>query len=263
LHISTAPGGIEPFYFGMPLKPLYGCYDAPRSSPARDCGVVLCYPMGQEYINSHRAFRQLAVRLCHVGFPVLRFDFYGCGDSAGDCEQARIHQWLADVSTAVDEMIERCGFTKICLVGLRLGGTLAMMAGAKRGDVEGLVLWDAVINGKAYLEEIVAAAKLKHRQTDASQADISEFPLTHFMRTDLENIDLLSIQKKPANNVLLVGSQKKATQEQLKEHIAGMGVHVDAEYLPGPQIWREEPDGAIVPVQVLQAVVAWLSEVYP
>lgn len=263
MYTGMPRGCIEPLYFGIPSKPLFGCYHIPQSGPTRDCGVVLCYPMGQEYIRSHRAFRQLAVRLADVGFPVLRFDFYGCGDSSGDCDQGEIHQWLTDLSTAVDEIRRRCGFVKICLVGLRLGGTLAAMAGATRGDIDGLVLWDAVSDGKAYLEELLAFAKRKRRQTDANQADISGFPLTPCMRTDLEHIDLLAIPKKPADNVLLIESHQEAGEGRLKDQFERMGSYIDDQSFPGPQIWREEPDSSIVPVQILQGVVSWISEVYP
>ena len=54
--------------------------------------MVLCYPGGQEYIRSRRAFRQLAIRLSSAGFPVLRFDYHGCGDSSGDDDEGKISQ---------------------------------------------------------------------------------------------------------------------------------------------------------------------------
>jgi pimeloyl-ACP methyl ester carboxylesterase len=263
LQTNIPVTGIAPFYFGAPGKHLFGIYHAPQSGPPRDCGVVLCSPMGREYINSHRALRQLAVRLSAAGFPVLRFDFYGCGDSSGECEQGQIDQWLADLSTAVEEMRKRCGFVKICLVGLRLGGTLAAMVGARRGDIDSLVLWDAVSNGQAYLEELLAFAKLQHCPTDANQADIWGFPLTYLMRTDLEHIDLLAIPMKPANNILLLESRQEADEGPLREHFERMGSRIDDQHCPGPQNWREEPYRRVVPVEILQAVVSWISEVYP
>ena len=145
---------LEPFYFGTLEKPLFGCYHAPPLGPARDSGVVLCYPFIQEYMRSHRAFRQLATQLCNLGFPVLRFDFFGHGDSSGDSEQGEIRQWLNDISSAVGEIRERSRCAKVCLVGLRFGGTLSMMVGAERGDIDGMVLWDPVVSGTDYIEEL-------------------------------------------------------------------------------------------------------------
>lgn len=262
MHTNRPDTGIDPFYFGTAGKPLFGIYHAPQFAPPRDCGVVFCHPMGWEYIYSHRALRQLAIRLATAGFPVLRFDFYGCGDSSGNCEQGQIDQWLTDLSSAVEKIRRRGPLLHICLVGLRLGGTLAVMAGASRGDIDGLVLWDVVANGQAYLEELRAFADRMRRRIDDPQAGIWGATLTPGMRTDLNNIDLLTMAQKPANHILLIDSHQEAGAERLQAHFAKMGILIEAQHLPGEPVWRWTRR-AIVPVQMLQAVVRWISEVYP
>src|SRR2546427_3002506 len=139
---------VAPFYFGSPDKLLFGCYHEPTLGRRRKCAVVVCQPVGHEYINSHRALRQLAARLCDAGFPVLRFDYYGCGDSSGSREEGTILQWLEDVSTAISEVRRRTAVVQVCLIGLRLGGTLAMIAAAQRADPESMVLWDPVVRDR-------------------------------------------------------------------------------------------------------------------
>ncbi len=263
---------LEPLYFGSSTKPLFGCYHAPQSVPSRDCGVVLCYPMGREYVASHRAYRQLAVRLSHAGFYVLRFDFFGCGDSGGDCNQGEIHQWLTDVSTAIREIRRRRCLVKVCLVGLRLGGTLAMMTGAERGDIAGMVLWDPIVNGRIYIDELMSLheemlrhsyAKPKRRTTGEKQTEILGFPLTDFMLTDLETLDLFAIRRKPANNILLIETDEEVSSEQLREHLQSIGAHVEYHRLPSPKIWIEEMNKVLVSTQILQSVVSWMSGVFP
>jgi pimeloyl-ACP methyl ester carboxylesterase len=265
-------GGIEPFYFGMPGMPLFGCYHTPQTIPTRACGVILCYPMGQEYIQAHRAYRQLAVRLSDIGFPVLRFDFYGCGDSSGDCERGEVRQWLTDVSTAIGEIRLRGSVERVCLVGLRFGGTLAMMAGAARGDVNGMALWDPVVSGKTYIQELTILhremlpyfhATPKRGITGEKPAEILGFPLTDSMLTEINNIDLLTIQEKPAKNILVLESSEEPGEGRLKEHLKNIGAHVEYKYLPSPPIWIANTYRALVPQQSLQSVVSWISEVYP
>ena len=141
---------VVPFYFGRPDKLLFACYHEPPLERRRQCAVVVCQPVGHEYINSHRALRQLASRLCDAGFPVLRFDYYGCGDSSRNAEEGRIPQWLEDISTAISEVRRRAGAVQNCLIGLRVGGALAMIAVAERADLENLVL--AVGLGKPHGE---------------------------------------------------------------------------------------------------------------
>jgi pimeloyl-ACP methyl ester carboxylesterase len=273
LHTSVYEEVIQPFYFGTSEKPLFGCYHTQSSGPTRDCGAVLCAPLGEEYIRFHRVYRQLAFRLSSLGFPVLRFDFYGCGDSSGNCQQWQISHWLADISTAIGEIRRRSGVMKVCLIGLRLGGTLSMMAGDARGDIDGMVLWDAVVSGRAYVEELTAShqemlrkahVKPKPRMADEKQTEILGFPLTDSMLTDLEKVDLLAIQQRPANNILVIESNEKASQERLMEHLKRMDASVEYQHRPNPQfwVWIEDYGRVLAPQQILQSVVSWISEVY-
>jgi pimeloyl-ACP methyl ester carboxylesterase len=261
---------IEPFYFGDPEKLLLGCYHDPEPESARDCALLLCYPMGHEYIQFHRACRQLATLLAGAGFPVLRFDFYGCGDSSGECGEGRISQWLADIAAAISELRRRCDTGKVGLIGLRLGGTLSMMAGAERGDIDGMVLWDPVVNGKSYIHELKALHQemlgIAHLRAKADGlTEILGFSLSDQMLADLGSIDLLAIRQKPANNVLLIDSHEKPQQGLLVEHLKSLRAQVKHLHLPHPQFWTwmEDFSHILVPHQLLQAVIRWLSEVCP
>jgi alpha-beta hydrolase superfamily lysophospholipase len=228
--------------------------------------------MGHEYIESHRAYQKLAVRLCQAGFPVLRFDFYGCGDSAGDGNHDHLGQWLADITTAVDEIRRRARVIKVSLVGLRLGGSLAILAGAQRGDVEGLVLWDPVISGKTYVEQLTQLHRetLQRANTPPPSALMKErpteilgFPLTDSLFTDLIKLDLSAIRQKPANNVLVIKSDPDADEGRFTEHVKSMAAQMEYQHLPGPQLWMEDVNKVLVPNQILNSVVAWISRVYP
>ena len=138
---------MNPFYFGTSERPLFGVYHPARSQQARDAGVVLCHPFGWEYMRTHRAFRQLAGRLTDVGFPVLRFDYSGTGDSAGDGREASLGQWLDDLSAAIDEIEDTAGVRRVSLIGLRLGAALAARAATTRPDLDRLILWNPVVTG--------------------------------------------------------------------------------------------------------------------
>ena len=71
---NRAPSRFEvtAFYFRQDDKPLFGFYHVPDGSPARAVGIVLCPPLGHEYIRCHRALRILGDLLAQSGFP-----FYG------------------------------------------------------------------------------------------------------------------------------------------------------------------------------------------
>ena len=49
--------------------------------------IVMCHPLGEEKLWSHRVFVSFARDLAAAGFAVLRFDFRGEGDSDRDFEE--------------------------------------------------------------------------------------------------------------------------------------------------------------------------------
>lgn len=262
---------IVPFYFGAADKPLFACYHEPALERRRKCAVVVCQPIGHEYINSHRALRQLASRLCYAGFPVLRFDYYGCGDSSGSAEEGRIPQWLEDISTAISEVRRRTGAVEVCLIGLRVGGTLAMIAAAELAGPETLVLWDPVVSGKSYLDGLFRLQKemLRFRpkprgaQEPLDYVDVLGFPLSHFLQTELKSIDLSTLAGVSAKNVLVIQTDKTADQARLQEQLSQIEVRLEHQHLNALPIWLPTADGSlVVPSQILNSIVSWTTKVH-
>ena len=77
-----------------------GCMIRPRARTAA-IGVVLCKPFGYEAICSHRSIRAFAEALADAGFPTLRFDYLGTGDSGEiDPKADQLQVWTRDVVAA-------------------------------------------------------------------------------------------------------------------------------------------------------------------
>src|SRR5437762_1000154 len=142
---------MNAYFFHTAAQPLFGIYAPPRARVARDQAVLLCAPVGHEYVRTHWALRQLADRLTHAGFHLFRFDYSGLGDSWGDFESASVEQWLADTRTALGELIDTSGVRDVTILGVRLGATLAVRA-LQEQPVRRLVLWDPVVQGRAFVE---------------------------------------------------------------------------------------------------------------
>jgi pimeloyl-ACP methyl ester carboxylesterase len=97
------------------------------------------------------ALRKLGTLLATSGFHVLRFDYFGTGDSAGSAREGSLSAWQDDIVAATTDLKESSSVTKVSLFGLRLGATLASLTPI---DVARLVLLDPVVNGRRYLEEL-------------------------------------------------------------------------------------------------------------
>jgi len=260
---------MKPFYFGSSQQPLFGVYHAAAGPAARVGGVVICQPFGSEYIRAHRSLRELAQRLAGAGFPTLRFDYYGCGDSGGGSDEGRAERWLDDIALAVAELREASAGSKVSLVGLRLGATLAALLAARSRDVERLVLWEPVMSGAEHLAELAerhrgffeGRPKPRGLVEGDPPDELLGFPVTPALRASIERLDLLGLTQAPATRVLLLSSLGDAAHPLLG-HLARLGTTPDYEKLTGARVWVREGElnQAVVPQPVLQRIAAWFCE---
>jgi len=260
---------IAPFYFGVPEKELFGCLHMPEADSSLNCGVVVCQPFGHEYVNSHRALRQLAVRLADAGFPVLRFDYHGCGDSRGETTEGSIPEWISNISQVIFELQQRAKVSKVCLLGLRLGATLAMLNARTWDGVASLVLWDPILNGRTHLKGLTAlqAEMLRFRpksgrvQRAQYPVDIFGFPMSEALCRSIGEIDLLQNPQKVPKHVLLVETQPSEGSRQLRTNLQSTGATVHHECMEAAHLWLPTADGSLlVPGRVLQLITSWLVE---
>ncbi|MBZ5536436.1 MAG: alpha/beta hydrolase [Acidobacteriia bacterium] len=265
---------MQPLFFGKPDKPLFGIYHPPLTRADRGTGVVLCSTFGSEYLNSHRALRQFAVRLSRVGFHALRFDYYGSGDSGGNSDEGDVDQWKKDISFAIEELKNRAGLSNVSLVGLRVGATLATMVAGERNDVESLMLWEPVLNTRGYIEELgiqhrdwlgeqlFSELNLSHQKDGG--VEIIGFPLTNRFRLGLESIDLLSLERCAAKHVLIVRSSNGAKDQSFVGRLEELGASPNYMEIATQNRWlqREGIDQVVVPNEVLDAMILWMTEIH-
>lgn len=264
-----------PFYFGSSDRPLFGAYHPPEHGSVGTGGAVLCPPVGREHVHSYRALRRLAETLAGDGIHVLRFDYTGCGDSAGDAGEGSLERWTGDVCTAVEELRETAGARRISVVGLRMGAAVAALGCRRRDDVRSLVLWEPVVDGARYLRRLVAA----HRRTirdrhppirdgggdgwtgDDAEAQALGFPLPDRLRRELEDLDLRRLELgEPAGAGIeaagLVASRPDRPSRDLHRRLREAGLDVELRNVPTEGSWDriDEAGQALFPPEALAAV---------
>ena len=257
------------FYFGGARRQLFGVLHEPtRASAARV--VVFCAPLWREAVRAHRVLRQLGVRLAKDGFSVLRFDYTGAGDSAGDTEQGDVETWLGDVAAAVDEARRAKGVARVTLLGLRFGATLAALAAAARDDVERLVLWEPVAAGPKYLEDGLsdqrAWAELYAEWRRLPRAEVADpgdeilgFQVTAAMRTSIAGVDLARLPR-TAPQVLVIERAPPDETGGLPSLLSARGARVHHEVLAEPEVWKQHRTEAAAGARQTQDFIAgWLA----
>ncbi len=260
---------IVPFYFGNSQKPLFGVYHQPQDQIVRSCAIVLCYPIGHEYIYAHRAFRQLALLLNREGFHVLRFDYYGCGDSAGDSNDWDIEQWLQDIRAAIGELKDKCGLSKVSLIGLRLGATLSLLSVQGEKDVGNIVLWDPIYTGNDYLAALKSANEIWYKDTFKDQdcqlninQDILGFHYNTNLQKQIEDINLLNLKSKMGSQLLLLENNNSMNNQTYLKHFKNYCHNVEFNSLNSHNDFLQDSgmNKVIVPGQTLQLIIKWIKQ---
>ena len=253
------------FFFGPQDLQLYGAYHAPDFSRDRRAGIVLCPPVGQGYIRTHRAFLQLANRLSAAGYHVLRFDYSATGDSAGESASGHPRQWITDIGLAVQELRDTADMTHISLIGLRLGATLAAVYAAGAPEISRLLLWEPALNGRTYLAGLASAqdqwlADLLYpppaEAVQPKSVEYGGFPYPETLHAGIEELDLFALRPPGHQEVLILQNQKEPTARPLADLWVGHTRSCLYRHLPGARIWVKESGGGavLIPAETLSAI---------
>jgi exosortase A-associated hydrolase 2 len=144
-----------PFFFPSGKFRLFGVYHEGRGT-LRGEGFVFCAPFAEEKLWAHRVLVNFARNLAAMGYPVLRFDYMGSGDSEGDFGESSLETMFADANCAISTLRQKAGSIKaVNLLGLRLGATVAALVEERTPGIGKLVLWDPVIDGSDYMREML------------------------------------------------------------------------------------------------------------
>ncbi len=128
-------------------------------TPQQTTGVVIVVGGAQYRVGSHRQFVQLARFLAAAGYPVLRFDFPGMGDSPGD--PVPFEDSAPHIAAAIDAMHgQHVKVDKVVLWGLCDGASASLlyMQATRDPRVAGLALLNPWVRSDAGL----ARARVKH-----------------------------------------------------------------------------------------------------
>ena len=233
--------------------------------------IVLCNPFGQEYLRAHKSIRRLAINLANLGYPVLRFDYRGTGDSAGDLDGVSAQHWVADIGYAIQELMDMSAVPRVALIGLRLGALLAAKAATEQNHVSRLIMWDPVVDGSAYVEGIRSA--IADAQAHGSRSRIIDADGTlHFNGFCMPPLFQDSISKWNLGDeasgihvpIAQITSHESDTFDSLKRFLSGkQGFY--SELAPAPHDWNyvDHVGGILWPKPVIDSIEQYFVQPTP
>jgi uncharacterized protein len=130
---------------------LLGILHPAQTPAAAQYGIVIVVGGPQYRAGSHRQFTLMARSFAQAGYPVLRFDYRGMGDSGGAARA--FDQVDEDIAAAIDLLCREAGVQQVVLWGL-CDAASACMIYCSRNDtrVRGLIVanpWVRTASGEA------------------------------------------------------------------------------------------------------------------
>ena len=279
-----AQGYEQGFFFQEAGQRLFGVLHRPApDGVSRATGWVFCGPFAEERGLTHRLMVEWARVLCGEGYPVLRFDYRGYGESEGRFEDVAVDDHVTDALAAVRELCARTGIERVGLCGLRLGGAVAALAASKLGGDHPLVLWNPIVRGPAYIEDLLREF-IAREMTNTGRAPRTRAEL----RTDLAEgrivmleghaldariaealgaIDLTALPRPGGGPVLIVqtGRSRRPAKDlaALREtYAAGGETHFD--HAQTPVLWSsqemKEYEDRVRPTALFDCTREWVLE---
>lgn len=140
---------IEPVTFrnGAGLK-LFGTFHKPAQALTDAPAIVLLSPGVKMRMGPGRLYVPLTRMLNSLGYAVLRFDFFGLGDSEGELPETmladvynniEVGRYVDDTLSALKWLADTHGFQRFVLGGLCGGAITAILAAQRDKRVEGLL----------------------------------------------------------------------------------------------------------------------------
>jgi pimeloyl-ACP methyl ester carboxylesterase len=229
-------------------------------------GVIVLPPTGYPYLCAHRALRVLAERLAERGHTVLRIDYDGTGDSAGDqWDPDRVVAWRASAHHAADELTS-LGCRRLMLAGARLGATFALLEGASIG-AERIVAWAPVLSGRRYARSLRLLSISVPDENDPCDPPGTIVSAGNVFSSqtlsDMAALNVSELSASPAPLNLIIDDPARSAAPGA-EHLRSIGADVEHLSVPGSEEALETPaEFAVVPDAVLEAIVAFLGSADP
>ena len=233
-----------------------------HASSSVDKVVIICGSIGFEALALHRPMRIFADLLADRGFGVLRFDYPGVGDAAGeDSEPNLLDAWLSAITLAVGWIKSNIDPDEIVLCGVHFGGLLATLAAVQTGDFRRLILMAPVTSGYKYIRSQKLSAKLSLGLPGVMVSNYLDLKAQRLHASTVEavsNIDLLSLKAVPASEVLLV-TPEGASLDTFQRRLCELDAHVThAKFVNFRDVVREAHVNA-TPHATFKQVISWLE----
>jgi len=226
-----------PFFFGAPGRNLFGLlHGREEAHPVSKHALLLCAPLLQDGIRSHRALWSLAQTVGEFGIPALTFDWYGTGDSGGQDVELTLPGMLDDLERACAEVLRRGEVSSVQFLALRSAALPLLAALERRVDPVEIVLWDPQLDGaklvdswkRQHLEQLNGSGRYVNVTHESDEGELLGFGVSDALLDALSALDAAHIRLPQGSRVrMAIWEMNDDLDRFAREQRAG-GVSVEA-----------------------------------
>lgn len=254
---------VPPTMVPVVFQSCFGWFHPPAEAVAARRGVVLCPPFGHDAVCTGRGWRVLADMLAASGLPVLRFDYPGTGDSAGEDAPGQLDAWIASIHDAAAWLRAQAGAAEIALCGLRVGADLAAAAAARRPrEATALALLAPTGSGRAWRRQLLLGAG--GGSAEAADPEWLETAGFRLHRSDLDAaaraLDLGSALIAADAPRVLVAAPARLPGSEACARLRDAGVALEHRGFEGLTGFLRDAQLSVVPRAAFAEVTRWLRD---
>jgi hypothetical protein len=230
--------------------------------------AILMVPAdGEEQLYALRPLVTAARALAARGAAVMRFDYFGQGESDGDFESSTIRSRVENALFAWRFLADCSGFSP-AMIGVRLGGLIAVAAALQLAVDLDVVLWDPVIDPMAYLNDLLrvnlAGQMIAYGKTvrDRNQliadaragnsVSVNGYALADDFITELASFDARAAMKHWGRRGLIL------TSRSLDPQVGALPAWT-SKRVQSAAFWKEPKHYSTAPLPHLDPTMEWLA----
>lgn len=117
--------------------------------------LLMCHGLAGHKTGKYRLYVRLAKMLAEAGIAALRIDFRGSGDSEGDFSEMTLEGEITDALKGLEFLRKDPHFdqSSIGMFGRSVGGTVALIAARRHGNIKSIATWAPLFNGEQWLDK--------------------------------------------------------------------------------------------------------------
>jgi alpha-beta hydrolase superfamily lysophospholipase len=229
--------------------------------PVAGAGVVLVPGIGREARCAHMPMRLLADQFAAAGFPTLRYDHLGSGDSLDLPDESgdALVDWLAGVDRAVEVLRASAGVDRIVLGGARFGASLAAIC---RTRADGLLLLSPVLNGRSWLRRMQFFSGVGENAGGPGQGEALDVDGLWLSPATSAGVATVDLGKVPAPRIPVFVASPNQLVNAYASRLSKAGAAVTITDFPGHKEFLLEPAINLAPDQVFERARAWMLETF-